>query len=86
MVFNILAENIETADSLVGKDLTSLMTQNAKWLESRYSEKGFKVVNNLHILKASNFTDKDFPTEHYDEEGRKIIAKNIASSLKTIIE
>lgn len=86
LVFNILAENIETADSLVGKDLTSLMTQNAKWLESRYSEKGFKVVNNLHILKASNFTDKDFPTEHYDEEGRKIIAKNIASSLKTIIE
>jgi len=86
LIFNILAENIETADSLVGKDLTTLMEQNVEWLVNRYSAKGFEVVNNLHALKASNFTDKDFPTEHYDEEGRKIIAKHIASSLKPMIE
>lgn len=86
LMFNILGENMETADSLVANDLTSLMTQNVDWLVDRYSAKGFKVVNNLNALKTSNFTDKDFPTEHYDEEGRKIIAKHIASALKPMIE
>lgn len=84
IVFNLLAENIETADSLVGRDLTQLMRQNTAWLVDRYTSKGFRVVDNLDVLRERNFTDKDFPTEHYDEEGRKIIAKNVAEALKEL--
>ncbi|MEQ9188159.1 MAG: hypothetical protein RLP15_10530 [Cryomorphaceae bacterium] len=81
VVFNILAENVETADSLVGKDLTSLMRRNTEWLVARYESIGFVVVNNLESVSHEHFTDKDFPTEHYDDVGRKIIAKNVAVGL-----
>ena len=84
VIYNLLAENIETADSLVGENLTSLIKQNSEWLVNRYTSKGFIVVNNLEVLRASNYTDKDFPTEHYNEKGRKTIAKNIANTLKSI--
>ncbi len=81
MVFNILAENLETADSLVGKDLTSLMRRNTQWLVDRYEEKGHELVNNLEQVSHAHFTDKDFPTEHYDDIGRRIIADNVAEGL-----
>lgn len=84
IIYNLLAENIETADSLVGENLTILIRQNSEWLFNRYTSKGFIVVNNLEVLRASNYIDKDFPTEHYDEKGRKTIAKNIANTLKSI--
>lgn len=84
LVFNLLAENVETADSLLGADMPALMRQNANWLIDRYESKGIRVVNNLEALKAHHFTDKDFPTEHYNEEGRKIIAKNVADALKKL--
>ncbi|MEX2597673.1 MAG: hypothetical protein WEC59_12175 [Salibacteraceae bacterium] len=82
ITFNLLAENMETADSLIGTDLTSLMKRNAKWLVERYENKGFTVVNNLEVLGAEHFTDKNFPTEHYFDTGRKTIAKNVAEALR----
>lgn len=82
MVFNILAENTEKADSLVGPELTQLMENNVRWLEARYTARGVKVVDNLRALHSKHFTDKDFPTEHYDEAGRKTIANNVALAIR----
>ncbi len=83
LIMHILPENIEKADSLVGSDLTDLMVQNATWLERRFIGKGATVINNVDLLPSSCFTDKDFPTEHYNEVGRRSIASSFSNKLKT---
>lgn len=82
LVFNLLAENTQKAEELVGQDLIFLMQQNAKLLEEYYGAKGVLVVNNLNSVADENFIDKTWPTEHYDEVGRKRIAQNVAERLK----
>ena len=83
LVLSILPENIEIADSLVGNDLTNLIFANSEWIKSRYSgQTHITVLNNVNLLSSDHFTDKDFPTEHYDVEGRKIIAAYIAFALR----
>ena len=44
---------------------------------------GVPVVNNLEAVRDPHFIDKDWPTEHYDETGRKAIANEV---IKEIIE
>lgn len=82
LVFSILPENVQLADTLVGKLLTRMMRENANWLEQRYKAMGVLVVNQLEALPSGHFVDKDFPTEHYDEAGRKHIAMNNAMALR----
>lgn len=84
IVFNLLAENITYADSLVGKDLIYLMLQNRDLLVSRYSQKGVIVVDNLKSVNGKDFVDQNWTTEHYNERGRRTIAKNLADGLKKI--
>ena len=82
LIFNLMAENIEMADSLVGKDLLFLMNQNRDLLVERYRRMGVVVVDNLGSVKDEEFIDRDWTTEHYAERGRKIIAHNVAQALK----
>ena len=42
------------------------------------------VIDNLEKVSHADFTDRDFPTEHYNQNGRTIIAKAIAQQLKVI--
>ena len=81
LVFNLLTEDVEWADDLVGSDLTTLMRQNAELLVERYSRMGVTVVNNFDILPDSLFRDRDFTTEHYLQQGRQIIADRVAQAL-----
>jgi len=60
------------------------MNQNAKILIEYFSTKGVTVVNNLNSVKNSDFTDQDWTTEHYAEEGRKTIAFSVAKALRKI--
>lgn len=85
LIFNLLAENIDAIDALHGKDLSFLMKRNRYFLKARYQNNELALVDNLELLREVHFTDKDFPTEHYDEIGRKRIAKNLADSLKKIL-
>ncbi|MBN1119084.1 MAG: hypothetical protein JXA77_17875, partial [Bacteroidales bacterium] len=50
----------------------------------RYSQKGVIVVDNFESVHDSLFFERHWPTEHYSENGRKIIAKNLADSLSII--
>jgi hypothetical protein len=84
VVFNLLAENVQHADSLVGKDLIFLMKQNRDLLVDRYSKMGVIVVDNLELVNDKEFIDQNWTTEHYKENGRKIIAKNLAEKMKKI--
>jgi len=78
LVFNILAENMERADSLVGSDLTNLMRSNRDFLTQRYRSETVPVVDNLELLPDSLFLEEGFPTEHYLQRGRQLIARNVA--------
>lgn len=82
VVFLIMAENTDKASELTDKDLVWLMLQNRNLLLKRYTAKGVLVVDNLESVPDSCFIDRDWPTEHYNEAGRRIIAHNLADSLK----
>jgi hypothetical protein len=82
LYFNLLAENLQYADSLVGKELVFLMKQNRDYLVKRYNTNNCKVVDNLELVNGIEFTDQDWTTEHYSYKGRMMIAKNLANSLK----
>ncbi|MBL1280852.1 MAG: hypothetical protein COA33_011295 [Fluviicola sp.] len=78
LLFNVLPENVDAIKTLVGNDLLVLMKKNTRFLTKRYEKEGVSVVNNLAQVRESDFIDKIFPTEHYDETGRMLIAKRLA--------
>ena len=80
--FNLLAENVDYADSLVGKELVTMMKENSDLLVDYYSRKGVQVIDNLELVKGKDFIDQNWTTEHYNEKGRMIIATNVAHYLK----
>ena len=82
LYLNLLAENTQYADSLVGKELVFLMKQNRDFLVERYNKGNCVVVDNLELVPGIEYTDQDWTTEHYGYKGRMIIAKNLASKLK----
>ena len=82
LIFNLLAENIERGDALVGKELIYLIKQNRDLLVKRYNRNNVLVVDNLESIHSDEFIDQNWTTEHYSEKGRKIIAKNVAECLK----
>lgn len=83
LVFNLMAENVDKAHQLVGDDLLFLIKRNRDYLLNRYGNReGVRVVNNLSLLRDVNFIDQDWTTEHYYEEGRRMVAHNVAQCLK----
>lgn len=84
LVFNLLAENVEKANELLGEEILFLMKANRDLLVQRYQDKGVIVVDNLEAVPDLSFTDQDWTTEHYDEKGRHIVAKNVADSLRKL--
>lgn len=84
LVFNLMAENVDKANYMVGKDLMWLMKQNHDYLLRRYGHlEDVTLVDNLNLVRDVDFIDQDWTTEHYYEEGRRIIAGNVAEALKT---
>lgn len=85
LIFNLMAENVDKANELVGKDLVFLMKTNRDYLVERYgSLDGVTVVDNLNLVRDVNFIDQNWTTEHYYSEGRHIVAQQVAKALKTI--
>lgn len=83
LVFNLMAENVDKANELVGKDLMLLFKKNHDYLMQRYgSLEGVTVVDNLNLVRDVNFIDQDWTTEHYYEEGRRIVADHLALALR----
>ncbi len=82
LVFNLLAENIQYADSLVGSELHNIMQQNKQLLINRYTSQGVKVVNSFELVNGKDFIDQNWTTEHYNQTGRWILAKNVLKNLE----
>lgn len=83
---NLMAENVQYADSLVGKDLVFLMHKNRDFLMSRYNQKHCRVTDNLELVPGNEFIDQNWTTEHYRYRGRMSIARNLAETLKKDLE
>ena len=83
VVFNLLAENMEEAQKLVGDQLIYLIDKNRKLLIDRYEKMGALVVDNMYAVPDSCFVDRNWPTEHYNISGKTIVATNIQKSMKS---
>lgn len=81
LVFHILPENFELAKSLIGPDLTGLMQENISFIHALFSQ-DVLLIDNSQLLGQNHFIDKNWPTEHYDDQGRIEIAKKIANRMK----
>jgi len=86
LVFNLMAENTEQAEELVGDDLIFLLEGNRKILIDYFEARGVRVVDNLYAVPDEEFTDRNWTTEHYGEKGRKIVARNVAIELKNLYQ
>ena len=83
LVFNLMAENVDKTNVLVGEDLLFLMRRNRDYLLQRYgSLDDVVMVDNMSMVRDVNFIDQNWTTEHYYEEGRRIVADNLAKTLK----
>lgn len=85
LYFNIMSENTAWADSLVGPALSGLMRENVAKLVKRYASKGVVMIDNLSLVPAACFGEKDWTTEHYDQSGRQIIAQQVATILNRYV-
>lgn len=86
LVYNIMAENTDLAMQLVGDDLLYLMKGNVDYLIRRYEAMGVTMVDNLEAVRDKQFIDREWPTEHYYQKGRKTIADNVAAAIKGMNE
>lgn len=83
VVFNLLSENMQQANSLVGTMLSTMMEDNCQVLTKRYTRKGAVVINNLYVVPDSCFVDRNWPTEHYNLAGKERIAQALAKGLQS---
>jgi hypothetical protein len=82
LYLNLMAENVQYADSLVGKDLVFLMRRNRDFLVNRYNRAHCRVADNFDKIEGKLFIDQNWTTEHYVLKGRMAVAKNLAEEIK----
>ena len=85
LILNIVADNMDQIEALVGPELSWLMNQNAQYIIERYEAQGAIVVNNLNEVRDEDFFERDFPTEHYTQNGRLTIARNVAEAISKLV-
>jgi hypothetical protein len=84
LVFNLMAENVDKAEKLSGKDMMLLFKLNHDYLMQRYdTQQDVSVVDNLYLVRDAEFIDQNWTTEHYYEYGRRQIAQHLADTLRT---
>ncbi len=82
VVLNLLAENTDKADLLVGSDLLAIMERNRKKIVDYFQSRNVAVVDNYYEVRDSSFIDQNWTTEHYDQFGRMTIAQNVADEIR----
>lgn len=82
-VFHILPDNEDQMGAFVGPELLGLLHENARFVQQRYEAMGVTVVNNQGIVRDDDFNDKEYPTEHYDQVGRKAVADAVAEAVRS---
>lgn len=84
LVLNLLPENVERANELVGSRLADLMEANHQFLLKRYANSAnIQLVDNYNLLANPVFIDQHWTTEHYTEPGRRKVAANVAEAIRS---
>jgi hypothetical protein len=81
LVFNLVPENMEYADSLLGEAMTAQIRYNRDFLVQRYHGRGAVVVDNLEVARGTEFTDQFWTTEHVNGRVRQACARNLAKAI-----
>lgn len=81
LVFVILPENIEKMEDLVDATLPNLVHKNASFLHAHFTKRKIEVID-LHAEVEKYGFFESFPTEHYRDFGREIVAKSIVQVLQ----
>ena len=77
LILHILPDNIDQMGMLAGPELVAIMHSNAQYIVNRYGNQSVVVINNQDLVRDRHFRDRDFPTEHYDQTGRRAVAASI---------
>ena len=83
LVMHILPDDEEQMRRMVGQRLVQILRDNGRCVQQHYEEMGATVVNNQGLLPDSTFTERNYPTEHYTQEGRLAVAKAIAAIMES---
>ncbi len=82
LIFNLLAENVDRANELVGSDILYIIRQNRDYLLNRYGNiENVTVVDNIGDVRNNLYIDQNWTTEHYSEMGRRTIANHVAQAV-----
>jgi len=81
LVFNILPENLDKIELMIGAELPFLIKRNRDILKEYYKNKGVILVDNLEALN-NNYFYENYPTEHYTIKGKEIIANEVAIKMR----
>lgn len=82
LVFNLMAENTENAREVCEEELIGIIRDNRDLLVDYFTRRGVTVVDQLETVSNADFVDREWPTEHYNQNGRKKIARKLAEALK----
>lgn len=83
LVFLLLPENMEAMELTAGKQLVSLCEKNVSFLKTRF--KNTPIIDLSSSLPNKHFFEQ-YPTEHYDSEGREIVALKTAQTLNHFLK
>ena len=81
LIFLVLPENYEGMEKNTGKNLKLLCQQNVFFLKQHFNK--IPIIDLSNKLNATYFYET-FPTEHYNSEGREIIAKKVGKFINQI--
>lgn len=84
VIFNLLDENMTEAERIIGPSIVQLIENNRQFLLDNYITRNSTVVDNLYSIPDSCFVDRNWPTEHYNLEGKKMIAKHLADKINQL--
>lgn len=84
VIFNLLGENMQQASALIGPTIVSLIDKNRQFLIKRYTDQGAIVADNLYAVPDHCFVDRNWPTEHYNLEGKTIVAARLAQIIEAL--
>jgi hypothetical protein len=71
LVINLVPQNVEDMQRLVGEDLITMLAHNRFVLSSKASENGIAFVDNSSLLGASDFLDRERVSTSISLKGKK---------------
>jgi len=83
LIFNILPEDIDKAEIMVGKEIPYILNRNKEIFIKKYRNKNVTIIDNMELLNGGYFYET-YPTEHYIPKGKEIVANKVSEVISSI--